>query len=653
AYETAPGGDLPAGTVLAAGRFWIITHTGRGDFSVELTFNLGPSTFTAREQEYPVRLRLLQRDTGGTLPWEIESYGSSATDSSVTFAGITGFSQFAVGRTTDTEGPSISSEFRRVANPDDMIEVDATVSDPSGISSMRLHYLEGSSPGFDQADMNQLNATTYRAGIPVASTVLRGLAYYIVGTDGVGNVTITDTSSVPVAFPAGTFNTSMSGTAFSNGFPFNRWRLISIPGDIADTTVTSIIQGELGEAPSDETWRIFRYTGPGRDDYVPVGSFTSGESYFLKQIVREVRETPLHFSLGAGQSVDMTGTSWSLPARRWRFIASPYPFPVSVAADQGTFNGPYTYGAFGTGGQEGWSVGQVQTTFRPWGGYIIYNNTDYSQALEIRPPGMAKSILAKADQSQPEGWLVHMTVEGERYYDGGNTVGRLEGAAEGRDPFDAPEPPLLEDCIALTMERSDWATGAGWFTSDIRSVEETNGVWDLDLYTRGEAGAISLTYRFEGEVPGGVQIVLLDLVTRVACDLTAGEAPLPITDYTDKVPYHLKVMAGTEDYVQRSIAEALAELPEEFALSPNYPNPFNPATTLSYALPQPVKVSLRVYNLLGQEVATLVNGWADLGYHEAVWQGLDRTGRAVASGVYIAVLRAEGLVKTRKMVLLR
>jgi hypothetical protein len=182
---------------------------------------------------------------------------------------------------------------------------------------------------------------------------------------------------------------------------------------------------------------------------------------------------------------------------------------------------------------------------------------------------------------------------------------------------------------------------------------ETNGLWDLDLRTKGEAGPIIITYNIQGEVPSGSQVVLLDLVQRRACDLTAGEPPEAITNYSENLPYRLKVITGTPDYVQGAIEEALAQLPEEFTLSQNYPNPFNPSTTIEYALPLPARVSLRVYNLLGREIAVLVNDWQDMGYYEIVWQGRDRAGRSVASGVYFAVLQADGHLLTRKMLLLK
>ena len=85
----------------------------------------------------------------------------------------------------------------------------------------------------------------------------------------------------------------------------------------------------------------------------------------------------------------------------------------------------------------------------------------------------------------------------------------------------------------------------------------------------------------------------------------------------------------------------------------NYPNPFNPATRIAFALPQPEKVTLKIFNLLGQEVITLADGWYDLGHYEVVWNGQDVSGRGVASGMYISALTVDDNIITRKMLLLR
>ncbi len=94
-------------------------------------------------------------------------------------------------------------------------------------------------------------------------------------------------------------------------------------------------------------------------------------------------------------------------------------------------------------------------------------------------------------------------------------------------------------------------------------------------------------------------------------------------------------------------------LPEGIVLHPNYPNPFNPSTTIGYENPVAGVVSLIVYDILGQEIMRLVDGHARIGTYKAEWGGLDATGRAVPSGIYIARLETSEYNQSIKMVLLK
>jgi Cu/Zn superoxide dismutase len=89
------------------------------------------------------------------------------------------------------------------------------------------------------------------------------------------------------------------------------------------------------------------------------------------------------------------------------------------------------------------------------------------------------------------------------------------------------------------------------------------------------------------------------------------------------------------------------------SLGQNYPNPFNPTTEINYRVSERVRVTLRVYDVSGALVTTLVDGVAEPGPASAVWNGRDATGRVAPSGVYFYRLAAGGQVETRKMVLLK
>jgi len=92
-------------------------------------------------------------------------------------------------------------------------------------------------------------------------------------------------------------------------------------------------------------------------------------------------------------------------------------------------------------------------------------------------------------------------------------------------------------------------------------------------------------------------------------------------------------------------------IPSAFALYPNYPNPFNPATNISFALPVDSRVSLKIYNIAGQLVRTVVNETMPAGNHTVTWDGINSSGEKVASGIYFYRLNAGDFSKTMKMVM--
>jgi len=94
--------------------------------------------------------------------------------------------------------------------------------------------------------------------------------------------------------------------------------------------------------------------------------------------------------------------------------------------------------------------------------------------------------------------------------------------------------------------------------------------------------------------------------------------------------------------------EEVSETPTEFSLSLNYPNPFNPSTTIAYALPRDSYVKLEVFNLLGERVSTLRDGLQDAGYHSVTFNA-----KGLPSGIYFYRLNAGDFVETKKLVLMR
>jgi hypothetical protein len=94
-------------------------------------------------------------------------------------------------------------------------------------------------------------------------------------------------------------------------------------------------------------------------------------------------------------------------------------------------------------------------------------------------------------------------------------------------------------------------------------------------------------------------------------------------------------------------------VPKKVNLEQNYPNPFNPTTTISYSLPNTSEVAIKIYDVSGKLVKTLVNGEQQAGYHSVKWDGKDERDRDVSSGLYIYRLESEKFNETRRCVLLK
>ncbi len=126
---------------------------------------------------------------------------------------------------------------------------------------------------------------------------------------------------------------------------------------------------------------------------------------------------------------------------------------------------------------------------------------------------------------------------------------------------------------------------------------------------------------------------------------------------TGSYDFRLKMLDLSGSFEYSSVVTAFIGLPERFALMQNFPNPFNPTTVIQYQLPAAVgntagrnRTTLKIYNLLGEEIRTLVDKQEAPGFYSVTWDGKDKSGRTASSGIYIYRLQSGNFVETRKMV---
>jgi hypothetical protein len=150
------------------------------------------------------------------------------------------------------------------------------------------------------------------------------------------------------------------------------------------------------------------------------------------------------------------------------------------------------------------------------------------------------------------------------------------------------------------------------------------------------------------ELAPGSYSVTVDKVEYSSMSATAS----PTYDATTGVAVASTVSLNI-DAVATGIAEEPGVIPETYTLEQNYPNPFNPSTQIQFNLPKSEKISLIVYNMLGQRIATLVEGVLEQGAHAVTWNGRDSRGVQLSSGVYFYTLKSSSFAATRKMMMLK
>jgi hypothetical protein len=193
------------------------------------------------------------------------------------------------------------------------------------------------------------------------------------------------------------------------------------------------------------------------------------------------------------------------------------------------------------------------------------------------------------------------------------------------------------------------AADVGWF--ELPPVPPP-GIFDA----RFASGRMAEIFAPEGDaaIPVKVASAAYPLVIRWAggrdrldAVLTMNGHPLPLQDGAA-----IRVEDSGAALAMR--VSAPGGLPGACVLERNYPNPFNPETRIRYGLPVSERVSLKVYNLLGQEIAVLAEGFTDAGYHSTTWDGRTRRGENAGSGVYFVRLEtASGFIATQKVMLIR
>jgi hypothetical protein len=335
-------------------------------------------------------------------------------------------------------------------------------------------------------------------------------------------------------------------------------------------------------------------------------------------------------SLVLTQPLDSTGNARVGLHAGWNLITNPFQSIVSwsmVQALNGNFTAPlwqFVDGGF-----------SPTDTLAPYTGYYFDNTASALDSLSIPFAGLPDPPYAVAKKADAGGWRVGIAVLSSISEEHALKFGTAATAEEGVDALDYRKPRALAGIPAASFEKIEADGSTGSFAADIRPGVKDVEKWPFTVKWNGRR-PLELAFDGVAGIPEQWDAYLVDETAARSVNLRSS----PSYTYTQAIDNaRFFVVVGTPAAVKKELD---AVVPKEFALGANFPNPFNPTTTIPISVPTAAEVRLTVYNILGQEIRTLQAGPLQAGRYWFVWDGRNERGNPVATGVYLSRLTTTG-----------
>ncbi len=511
----------------------------------------------------------------------------------------------------------------------------------SGNPEVYLFYRPGGEVEYDSLPM-QLSDTSLVGIIPEDIMGLRSLDYYFRATENEISATLPEYNPEDEPFILRLEFSEQQGTALPGGV----YRMIGFPFEVNPNIPSLVFSDELG-LMNDRDWRLGQWNQY-KEDYdknSEIDAIDWGQGYWLW--------TKNSGNIGAhGISVapdiicdGIRHTSIAL-LPGWNQISTPFAFDVSWLSCSTTnelIEDPQKY-ISGFGYDAEYDIADV---LRPFQGYWIYNYSMQAETLFV--PYQRYIAESRKKETDKNIWQVRLILESGSALDRNNIIGFRPDAQEGYDKYDISEPPPIGRFVSLAFVETGPDGRRCNLTHNIKPVSSDG--WQYDIRVCGNTGeAVELKIESQS-IPSGYYVIFEDPISHNRYDLLL-EKTLLLPQIPTETGSQYRLFIGSSEYLKNENVTLLAK-PGDFRIQQNYPNPFNAITTINYELPKTSHVRLSIYNILGQQVKTLIDVTQPHGYYSITWDGTNDNGQVVASGIYYFRLDTGEYSKARKLLLLK
>lgn len=602
-----------------------------GDFSIDNSpgsFTLGPNTtFEALSVSFVPQ-------TAGNKTASLR-ITSDDPDQSTFDAPLTGTG-------ADASAPTLGTpDIAQPVELDTEVTVSVTVSDNSGVQSVQLLFRQGGASAFTNQEMTLQSGSDYETTIEHSAVTARGIEYRIQATDLNNNTAETDLAAIRVRVP----DQGLSRTILRSGSEQNAYQLFSIPIELTNPDANFNLADDLGTY-DDTVWRFFELRQ--NQTYAELSDTSidiePGRAYWL--IVREPGQT---IDSSVGTSVN-TARDFLLPLNAgWTFVSTPFNFPIAVSNVRLASGAPLDIRTF-----NGSEFVPFAGALQPFVGYAVFSEsaTNFVIDPQLFPvtttTGQHPVLSSQTDQTE---WRIQLSAHAGDARDTQTIAAVHPSASPGWDPYDRPEAPVIGQYVSVYFPHPEWGRATPLYTRDVRPVPGDGEAWAFEIQTNIE-DKIELNLSGSSGLPPNFDPWLVDSELGIVQNLRESST-FSFAGPREAHPKRLKLVVGTPAFFSGE-TESLEPVPAAFQLDQNFPNPFNPTTTIRYGLPERDNVTIKIYNLLGEVVTTLLDQESrEAGFHTVVWNGKDRFGNAVPSGVYVYQIQSKNRTLARKMALLK
>lgn len=552
----------------------------------------------------------------------------------------------------DQTSPSIVHSSVAIVEEGENVNIQAQIQDDLRVDAAHLFYKQSGKRSYQTMPMTELGGGIYQATLTSATISTKGVNYYIQASDGLHfsyhprENWDTTPHNISVRIRGANNQGLMKDDPQPGGNAQSAFRMISSPLILEDSRPQAVFEDDLG-AYDPKQWRLFRFNSLAGDyaEFPNLESFSSGKAFWL--IVRSPNK---QIDSGIGTTVATNQPFQIALQQGWNDISNPFTFPVNwgdVQIIQGTsaeIMGPYTYR-----GQ--WLLPNQVTTLSAWEGYAVYSVIpsaiiSISPIEAVAPPG---PTLAKNDDKMD--WRIGCAAVCEEALDGANSLGVSSNASAEWDELDFLEPPPIGDYVSLRFPHHDWQKFRGTFSTDFRPPFADGQVWHFEVATNIANAPITLKFQNVESLPAEFQAILRDLKTLVQINIQQDPEYVFVPDQS-RLSREFELIVGTAGYIEDSDQQKQAT-PKTFSLGQNFPNPFNAGTTLLYQVAEPSHVSIKVFNIYGQEIRRLMTQPQNPGRYQVRWDAKSDDAREMGSGIYFIQLEAGPFRQIRKVLLVR